>query len=145
MFRQPWMEVSRFRSEWKWQLRTGGSSLWSRESRCKERAANSSGASLKQIPTLKKGKVAWKLSSWGDNYPQMQAWPPSSLLLLNTWKELFGKLSCKLLTHPHSTCFTAPVLLIKYIPINMDHPPDRAAVSELEKFPCKLSGDLFIL
>ena len=77
MFRQLWMEVSRFSSEWKWQLRTGGSSLWSRESRCKERAANSSGASLKQILTLKKENVAWKLSSWGGNLPQMQAWPPA--------------------------------------------------------------------
>lgn len=38
----------------------------------------------------------------------------------------------------------APFLLIKYIHINMDHPPDRAAVIKLEKFPCKPSGDLFI-
>lgn len=77
--------------------------------------------------------------------PPPNAGMTSSLLLLNTWKELFGKLSYKLLTHPHSTCFTAPVLLIKYIHISMDQPPDGAAVSELEKFPCKLSGDLFIL
>lgn len=143
MFRQPWMEVSRLGPEWKWQLGTDRSLPWSRESRCKERAAaNGPGASLKKIPTIKKGKVVWKLSSWSENHSPNAG---MTLLFLNTWKDLFGKLSYKLLTRPHTTCLTAPFLLIKYIHINMYPPPDGDAVSELEKLPCKLSGDLFIL
>lgn len=100
------------------QVQRKGSSKWPR-------------ASLKQIPTWKEGQSGVK-TIFMEWQPPSNTCTTLSLLFLNTWEDLFGKLSYKLLTPPHASCLTAPFLLIKYIHSNMYHLPDRSAVSKLK-------------
>lgn len=94
---------------------------------------------------LKANTHVKRRTKWRENYlygvtttPQTYAWP--SAFCFWTYGKIYSANSYMFFTPPHASCLT--FLLIKYIHSSMYHLPDRSAVSELEKSPCKSSWDL---
>ena len=114
-----WMEVSRSGSEWiSSQLSTGGH--YCDPEKAGAKSSKELWCILEANTHIKEVKSGVKTIFMGWQ-PPPNAGMTSSLLLLNTWKDLFGKLSHKLLTHPHtsllhSSCFAHKVHSHQYGP-----------------------------
>lgn len=103
MFRRSWMEVSRFRSEWKWQIKTEGVITVIERKQVQGKGGSKWPWCIPKANThIKGGKSGVKTIFMGWQPPPNAGMTPS-LLFLNTRRDLFGELSCKLLTHPHTT------------------------------------------